>query len=322
MLTIAGAFSYVDRQVLTVLVEPVRRDLAISDTQFGLLTGIFFFACFVVAGIPRGRLSDRPNRRTVIACAVAVWSLATMACGFAQSFLQLSIARSVVAIGEAGSYPAAASIVAGLFPPAQRARAFAVLSSGSAIGIAGGVLVGGVLSPLLGWRGVLIALGVPGLMFSGLLFLTVSDPPRSPAENPAAARLPFGKAAAGIARLPGYWGLAAIALFGSISGYGVLAWMPALLMRVHGMSSSSVGVAMSAAALTGLLGGNLLCGLLAHGLGQRDMRWLLRLPILGLAICVPAGVLTLTATSSAASCSSFCTRPRRVPGARWFPLWP
>jgi MFS family permease len=143
MLVLVTVVGYVDRQLMTILLEPIRHDLKLSDTQMGLLTGTFFSLFYVVSGIPIARFSDVGNRRAIIAICTAAYSLATGVCGLAQSFWQFATARMFVALGEAGTVPAGSSMIADIFPANQRVRIFALLACGSALGIGLGIYLGG-----------------------------------------------------------------------------------------------------------------------------------------------------------------------------------
>lgn len=192
LLTIGFTLSIVDRTVLVLFVEPIKRDLAISDTQFSLLYGLAFTMLYAVAGIPLGRLADRFSRRLVIALSILGWSIATCACGRAASFGQLFLFRVGVGVGEAGLAPAATSMITDYFPRDRVARPMATYSAGGLVGsglalIFGGALVslaeriGEVEVPVIGflrgWQAVFLILGFAGAFFA-LAFRLVREPPR------------------------------------------------------------------------------------------------------------------------------------------------
>ena len=149
MLTI---LSFVDRQVLTILLDPIKHELALTDTQLGALTGVFFSLFYAAAGLPLARLADGREKRSFIAACIAGWSIATVFTGLAMNFVQLAISRTLVAVGEAGCAPATASLIGDLFPPNRRARVFSAMSAASAVGLGGGIFLGGSLSEHFGWR--------------------------------------------------------------------------------------------------------------------------------------------------------------------------
>lgn len=304
VLVVTAVVAYIDRQVISILLESIKMDLHLNDTQIGLLTGLFFSGLFIVAGVPLARLSDRGNRKTIISICLAGWSLATMLCGMAQNYVQIALSRSLVAIGEAGSAPASSSIIADLFRPLERSRIFALISCGSAIGIAFGIYAGGTLNEILGWRMVFIVLGVPGLLVALIIYFTVPEPVRPPSPV-GETKLSLLDSAKEFVNLASYRALIVIAIFASISAYAVLAWFPAFLIRVHGMSTGEIGLKMGTATVVGLITGNLLCGAITHRFGKIDVRWLVWTVGVGLAACVPLGVAMLLVESTTASLLTF-----------------
>lgn len=293
LLVITSVISYIDRQILPVLLESVRADLGLTDTQMGLLTGAFFSGAFAIAGIPLARLSDYGVRRSIIAACMFGWSVATAFCGLAQNYVQLAIGRMAVAVGEAGSAPASYSLLADRYPESRRARIFSLVSCGSAVGLALGVYLAGTLNELIGWRNVFLVLAVPGIIFAILIRLTVREPARSDAGSPAQPRRSLLVAARGLWALTTYRWLLVIAVFASSTAYAIFGWMPTFLTRVHGLSGGEVGARMGAAVGVGLLLGNLSTGLLADILRRRDPRWLIWVAGCGLLACIPTGLLAV-----------------------------
>lgn len=291
LLFLTGVLSYIDRKIIAVLLTAIKADLRLTDTQLGLLAGGFFAVSFFVAGIPLARLSDRGNRSRIIAGCLAVWSMATVMCGLASSYAQLAVARMVVGVGEAGSAPASFSLLADIFPQHQRARAFSIVSCGSAVGLAFGFYIAGALSELLTWRQVFLVVGAPGLGFAVLLWLTVPEPVRG--GDGTATEPPHGllRSLGALVGLASYRWLMVVLVAASTTAYAVLAWMPTFLMRVHGLSASEIGLKMGAAVALGLLLGNLSSGVLADRLGRRDERWLIWVAGVGVAACIPFGLM-------------------------------
>lgn len=303
-LVVVAVISYIDRQIITILLESIKLELGVSDTQMGMLTGVYFAAFYVLAGIPLARFADRGNRRSLIAVCLATWSAATAACGLAQHYWHLAIARMLVATGEAGSAPATYSLLSDLFPATVRTRVFALISCGSAVGIAFGIFLGGTLHEALGWRMVFFAVGVPGILFAALLWLTVPEPPRTVVQN--AEPTPSIFAALGeFWRIPSFRYLTFIAILAAGSAYAVLAWMPTFLVRVHGMSTGEIGVQMGLATVLGLILGNISCGILADVLGKTNRRWLIWVAGVGLILCVPLGLLAAYLANSIAVIVAF-----------------
>src|SRR5688572_22703355 len=185
--------NFIDRQILAILLEPIKADLGVTDTAMGFLTGIAFALFYTVAGIPIARLADRSVRRTVIAVGLAVWSGMTVLSGLARSFTQLALARIGVGIGEAACTPPAHSLLADYFPPERRGTALAVYGMGIHVGILFGFLVGGWMNELFGWRQALFVVGAPGLILAIVVRLTVREPVRGAADGivVAAETVPF-----------------------------------------------------------------------------------------------------------------------------------
>lgn len=206
ILLLAYTFSYVDRAILSILVEPIQADLHINDTQVGLLHGFAFVIFYVSLGIPLGHLADHGNRKQLIAESITLWSLMTAACGFAFSFGQLFAARIGVGIGEAGLSPASYSMIADYFPPEKRSAALGVYTLGIYLGSGLAILGGGVVLaiigtqpmvhlPLLGtaraWHVVFIAVGLPGLLVAAIA-TTMREPPRRLVDNAPRGRPNLG----------------------------------------------------------------------------------------------------------------------------------
>ncbi|MFV3127149.1 spinster family MFS transporter [Niveispirillum sp. KHB5.9] len=293
MIMVVAFLSYVDRQIITILIQSIKADLGLSDTQIGMLTGVFFSFFYMAAGVPLARISDRGNRRSLIAACVGFWSAMTMFCGMVGSYVQLAIGRMLVATGEAGSAPASYSMLADLFPPQQRTRVIALMSCGSAFGIAFGIYLGGTLNEVLGWRATFLIVGAPGILVALLFWLSVPEPARPDAGGGAAPPQPLIASMLSFLGLKTYRALIFIAILASISAFAMLSWMPAFLIRVHGMSTADVGLKMGTALALGLLLGNLCCGTMADKLGARDPRWLIWTTGIGLLACVPTGLLSL-----------------------------
>jgi MFS family permease len=268
---LGAILSYTDRQILSLLVDPIRGDLRISDTQISLLQGLAFALIYSVAGLPLGRLADVLPRRSVILAGVLVWTAATVACGLSRSFGALFLARVFVGVGEAALAPAAMSMIADLFAPHRRGAAIGVfimgmvVGGGVALGIGGGLLEaarGGLFAgvPILGavppWRAVLLVLGAPGLVIA-LLLLTIREPARRAGGGESAPRR---YSLSEVARelvvrrrlvLPL---ILAMALM-SVGDFSLLNWTPALLSRNYRLSPGQIGVTLGAlVVVTGALG--------------------------------------------------------------------
>lgn len=270
----ATLISFSDRQVLAMLVDPIRRDLHVSDTAMSLLYGFAFVILYSTAGLPIGRLIDRYQRRGLLAAGVAIWSLMTIACGLANGYWTLFGARIGVGVGEACLTPLACSLLADCFEPRTRGRAMSFYLLGVYAGIALSMIAGGSLYdellhspglPIIGrlapWRAVFVVIGLPGLLIAALA-LTIQEPARqdlTPEEAATPARggtgIPLGaylKAnASGVAAALGAHGLLAFV------GYAVMGWAPSVLMRDFHESRGLVGVILGSVSLAGGVGGAL-----------------------------------------------------------------
>lgn len=261
VLTVAYVFSFIDRSILTLMVGPIRADLAISDTEISVLHGLAFAVFYTVLGIPIARIADRANRRNLIVAGVAFWSLATAACGLTRNFAQLFLARIGVGVGEAALSPAAYSMIADRFPPEQLGRALGVYTLGAVAGIGfalviGGAVVGAVatggttLLPLVGevrpWQVVFFLVGLPGLLVAGWIASLAEPPRRQPAPAAAAsgALWPWMRryARAYTGHLLGF-ALVSIVL------NAVIAWTPSHLIRNFGYTPAEAGLTLGGAVL-------------------------------------------------------------------------
>lgn len=252
MLVVVYTSSFVDRQIMGVLLEPVKLDLGLSDTQMGFMTGIAFALFYATLGMPIAFLADRINRRNIIAIAVAVWSGMTALCGFATGFWTLALARIGVGIGEAGASPPAHSMIADLYPEEKRSGALGIYSLGIYFGIMLGFLAGAYVADAWGWRAAFFVVGLPGLIIAVLVRYTMIEPPRGAAdgiEPPPPEPIDWSTAAseirAGFVHLLSdpvsrhvVFGIMLVAFV----GYGGATWGAAFFMRSHGMTLVEVGL--------------------------------------------------------------------------------
>lgn len=183
-------FNFLDRQLLAILLQPIKEDLQISDTALGFLTGFAFAVFYTFAGLPLARLADRWVRRSLIAISIATWSIMTAASGLARGFTELALARIGVGIGEAGATPPAHSLLSDYFPPGKRATVLAMYACGVPVGSGLGYWLGGWINDTFGWRMAFVAVGLPGVLVALLVRLTVREPVRGVSEHqPVSARL-------------------------------------------------------------------------------------------------------------------------------------
>ncbi|SFM85919.1 spinster family MFS transporter [Halopseudomonas yangmingensis] len=290
ILLLAYILSFIDRQILNLLVGPIRADLGISDTQMSLLMGLSFAIFYTIAGIPLGRVADSKSRRGLIAAGVFFWSLMTAACGMAKQYWHFVIFRIGVGAGEAALSPAAYSLMADSFPPEKRATAISVYSMGIYLGaglafLLGGIVVtwanarGDMVLPLLGtvrpWQLIFLVLGAAGVLFC-LVLLAIKEPSRKgigagvavPLKDVGAYLMSIRKAV-----LCHNFGFACL----SFASYGASAWIPTFFIRNHGLTPGEVGIyygslVMVAGSLGIVFGGRLADWLARKGYMDSNMR--------------------------------------------------
>ena len=312
ILAVAYTFSFIDRQILNLLVEPIKYDLKLSDTQISLLQGIAFALFYTILGIPIARLADIGNRRLIIAIGVFIWSLMTAACGLARTFLWLFSARVGVGVGEAALSPSAYSIISDYFPADKVTRAIAVYTGGSFVGAGLAYIIGGlvvdvvtslgtvdiaVLGRIHAWQVAFIVVGLPGLLLA-LVILSLREPARKGLVANSGGRYQSVPISEVIRFLRSNWQTFACH-FGGFSvivllSYAILAWTPTVFIRVHGWTAGQIGVVFGAIILvcgtSGVVSAGWLCDWLRHR-GYADAN--LRLISIGAICLVPFGLAAL-----------------------------
>ena len=303
ILVATAILSYTDRQVLSLVVDPIRADLGIDDTKVSLLLGTSFAVIYGIAGVPLGWLADRVSRRNLILAGLVVWSLATFACGFTRDFGELFAARIFVGLGEAVLSPAAISLISDYFPPSRRGTAVGLFLTGIALGIGGAILIGGgmlhliesgllsfgFLAGIAPWRMLLILIGAPGLVWS-LAILAIREPVRRGTTEaaPQAGRVPDRRPMAWLRVAPIFLAVALASLVDNAVG----AWAPSLLIREFGTDPAEIGVLLGVLLMVGFGGGVLLGGILADRAGARGgLAGKLRLCLVVALLIVPASLL-------------------------------
>ncbi|MDP6436709.1 MAG: MFS transporter [Gammaproteobacteria bacterium] len=310
ILTIAYVFSFLDRQILNLLVEPIRADLGISDTQMSLLQGLAFGIFYTLLGIPIGRLADRRSRRAIIATGITIWCLMTAACGLARNFVQLFIARVGIGVGEATLNPSAYSLISDYFPRKNRARPLSFYNMGVSLGagiamVLGGQIIAWVFSrpplelPVVGelfqWQTVFLLVGLPGLLVA-VLMITVREPKRQDRialGDTVEDEIPIREVARFLwerksTYLTLFIGMSVV----TIIGYGYFSWIPAMFIRTWGWSISQIAFAYGLVILIfGPLGINF-GGWLADRWYRKGRRAAhMRVTLIGALITVPSSVL-------------------------------
>ncbi|NIM69911.1 MAG: MFS transporter [Xanthomonadales bacterium] len=322
MLTLAYLLSFLDRQILSLMVGPIRRDLSLTDTEFSLLHGFAFALFYTFLGIPIARLADNWNRRRLIAIGIAVWSLATAMAGLARNFVQLFAARISVGVGEAALSPAAYSMLADRFPREHLGRAIGIYSSGVFIGIGlsfiiGGLLVssleaaGGLYVPGLGtlasWQATFMIVGLPGLLVA-LLMLTLREPERVASGHAFDQRTDPSAILAWIRRhgrmyLTHFLGFGLLALLFN----AIMAWAPEFFIRIHGQERAWAGTRLGLiAAVFG--GSGIICGgLFTDWLSRRgELAAPMQAGLIGIALLTPFAIAAPLVADTRLALALFC----------------
>jgi MFS family permease len=255
LIALVSTMSNIDRGIINLLVEPIKRDLVLSDTSVSLLVGFAFSFFYMLFGLPMARVSDVHNRKVILTCALSIWSVATMLCGLAQSFWQLFAARGLVGAGESVKGPCSMSMISDLVPRRHMPRAFAIYQLGINAGQGGALIVGGLLIALLAgmpaielpagivikdWHAVFLLCGLPGLLLAGLMALTIKEPVRH--GRKVKGNVPIKD----VARFIGsnwriYVPMLLSIAIGSIESFGMIVWRPAFFERTYGWGPEIVG---------------------------------------------------------------------------------
>jgi predicted MFS family arabinose efflux permease len=310
LLLVVYIVNNIDRQVMNILVEPVKRDLALSDGQIGWLIGFSFALFYTVAGFPIARLADHGNRRNIIALSLLVWSAMTVACGFARSFPQLLAARIGVGVGEAGCTPPAHSMISDTFPVEKRASAISTYALGGPFGMLIGLAFGGYLADEVGWQSAFLIVGAPGVLLALVTRLTLEEPVRGAFDERGDRAIePVGASLRFMAGLPAIRHMLAGSAVQTVFLAGVAAFHSSYLVRIHGLSLTQAGLWLGLVA--GIAGGTAVftSGLLADHLGRRDLRWHFWVPAIGGILSIPFSILAYTAESAptAIACIALAT---------------
>ena len=281
MLTLVYVFNFIDRQLLVILQESIKKELHLSDTQLGLLSGFTFAIFYVTMGIPIARLADKGNRRNIVTISLGLWSIMTAFSGLARNFIQLLLARIGVGVGEAGGSPPAHAMISDYFPPQKRATALSVYSAGLYFGVLVGFLMGGYLNQNLGWRTAFFVLGIPGIIFSLLFYTTVKEPRRGATDlqhTDAHQAHSFREVFKLLYSTQTFVTLALACGLHVFCIYGLVNWQPSFLSRLHGMKSSEIGLTLGL--IFGFCGGigTYAGGYLTDYFGKKDRRYYLLIP--------------------------------------------
>jgi len=294
MLAVVCSFNFMDRQIISILQEPIRKELGLSDTQLGMLTGLAFALFYSTFGVLVAWAADRFKRVWIMAASCAVWSLFTAFCGLATNFIQLALARTIVGVGEAGGSPPSYSLISDYFPPKERGVGLAIYSLGVPIGSMVGAGVGGAIAAAYGWRIAFVAAGLPGLLLAVIMLVLIREPKRGGLDPLAPGAVAHDPAPPMLTAITGFFAnrtLALVALSSGLSGfigYAMLSWNASLLIRVKGMSLAEVSAYYALVlGITGIVG-TFGAGWLVDRLSLRDRRWYAWVPAIAFTLTLPA----------------------------------
>lgn len=309
LLFFVSLFNYMDRFALSVLLPSIKAELNFSDTLLGAVTTAFTVS-YVIFGIPLARLADKFSRKHIISASLATWSLMTAACGLAQNFVQLAVARILVGIGESGATPPSHSIIADYFPISQRSKAIALFSVGAPIGLMVGFVVAGWLAEQYSWRIAFISLGLPGLLLALVLLLKLVEPERGQSDRSAAAAgepiLPFLRVFQSLLSKPAYRHICFATGLYTVVYLGVVGWLPSYFVRSFGMGVAEVGFWLAMSLGIPQILGMLTCGAVTDRMVVRDLRWYGWIPALAMGLSTPLFLIVfLTDSVLAASIALF-----------------
>jgi len=299
MLFVVGTINFVDRQLLSILVEPIRADMQFSDTQFGLLTGLAFALFYAAMGIPMAMIADRWNRIKLIGIACIVWSGFTAACGMVSNFWQLAAMRFGVGAGEAGGTAPSLSVLADYYPAEQRPLVIGLFTLNGPFGVFVGAAFGAWAAAHIGWRGAFLVIGAVGIIVAPLLIWLVREPARGQMDKRTEedAPLPIGQTLAMFAQRRSLRMVMIGSGMAAFVSYGMLNWIPAFLMRVQGMPLSAMSTWFApAAGITfgvGILGG----GWLVSRAARTSPRAYGTIPAIAAAVLVPTFIAALLVDS-------------------------
>jgi len=289
ILVVVYTFNFIDRQILSILLESIKLDLKLSDTSLGLLTGFAFALFYATLGIPIAKYADYGNRRNLISIAIAVWSFMTALSGLAQNFFHLLLARIGVGVGEAGCSPPAHSMISDYFPANIRSTALGIYSLGIPFGIMFGLFAGGWINEYFGWRIAFFVVGVPGLLLAILFRYSVKEPIRGQAEGRSDTKdqPTVLETIKYLLKKKSFVHLAFGAALAAFVGYGAITWLPSFFQRSYGMQTGEVGWYLGL--ILGIPGGIgiFLGGYLSDYFGSKDIRWYLWTVAVAMAFTTP-----------------------------------
>ncbi|MBX3530859.1 MAG: MFS transporter [Rhizobiaceae bacterium] len=286
VLSVINLFNFMDRVLFSVLLEPIKQDLGLSDGQMGLLGGVAFGIFYGIVGLLMGRLADTRSRVGVLSVALGIWSTASALSGQATSFLQMFGARAGVGVGVSACSPCAHSLIGDYFPPQRRALAVSVFTGIGTMGTMIGLVVGGLLMQHYGWRTAFLVFGLTGLAFAPIAWMLLREPVRGSFESGLATALGWRASIRMLLKRP----TVRMLLLGMpmvMTAGGISTWIPAYLQRAHAASSGDVGTYGGLSLGLGIVIGTLAGGLIVNVLRKRNALWEFWWPSLACALSIP-----------------------------------
>lgn len=300
ILLIGYIINFVDRSILSLLLEPIKLELALTDSQLGFLGGLAFAVFYTFMGIPIAALADRRSRVKILAVSMVIWSAMTAICGLANNFLTLLLARIGVGVGEAGASPPSHSLISDYFPIETRATALSIYALGIPLGTMIGSFVGGWGADTVGWRYTFFLVGIPGIIFAFIVWFTLREPPRgmsdiklnSPSAPPVNTAPPPPPPVSTVLKLlwskTSFRHLAFAAGLHAFVSYGAGTWNAPFFIRIHEMSLTDIGSVLALIAGIGAIG-TFFGGYISDKLSDRtnDKRWYFWVPGIATLVMVP-----------------------------------
>lgn len=307
LMFLAYTLSYLDRQIVNIVAEHIKRDVGLADWQIGAMSGLAFALLYTTLGIPVARWAERSDRVTIVTVALVIWSGCTTLFGFGRGFTSFFLARIGVGLGEAGASPPAMSMITEATPPEYQARALSIYNLGVPIGALLGMIVGGLIVDSWGWRWAFFVVGPPGLLLAALIRVQLRDPRTEQSESTDvdAIKVPTLREVAGTLRgSPRFWWIAAGAALTTFVGYGQQTFFASFFLRNHGAELASLAASLGLAGPTALLGLTLGLGLGLGGVigsllgGQIGDRWrspnaYVWVPVIGSVLAFPFYTIVL-----------------------------
>ncbi|BAK67531.1 major facilitator superfamily protein [Sphingobium sp. SYK-6] len=307
LLFLANFLNVADRALLGIVVDPVKADLALSDTQMSIVSGTAFVLFNLLVGIFIARWVDHGHRKRILILGIALWSGATALTGLATGFWTLGLTRVLVGVGEATAFPVAISMISDLFSPARRPRSISIFQASTFVGLVVGSILAGVLAAAHGWRAMFVICGLSGFLLVALMMASMREPDR--VREPAGEAAQEGnllRAIGHLVRLPGFVALSLGMAFAGMAVSVLPTWAPAFLLRSHGVPLAAVGALIGPAVGLGGITGTIAAGMLASHLVRKrgaDVHGLL-VPMIAIPLAAPFYLVFISAQSLTLAMSS------------------